>query len=296
MGAPVDPDAITVEALPGTTRPALRRLFLLLVLAMAVMAIVHGARWDGDLQGTESTPTGGIVQDEAIDRTGSYDVIVSIISIVVLLLVLWVLLRQVEPGMLLVAAGIVLALLLLAMMLRIAEPEAGEPIEEVPDEAVVATETVASGASIGLGIAVAVMALLAGVLLYRHRRRRQVAQTPELADELVDIATQVRASADDDRRAVIDAYRRVESSLADAGHARRGHETTAEHLGRVVGRLGRHDTAAAIEELGSIYQDVAFGHTDPRITARLSEHRARVADLFDLVAEALAPAREAAPS
>lgn len=299
MPVPSDPDAVTVSAVPGANRTGLRRTWLLLVLLVGVGAIVFGARWDGELGGEGRTPSTGIVEEQVVEERGVGDAIVSAISVVVLTIVLVFLVRRAEPTILLLVLGVVALLVLFVLMLRIAEPPPVEEGELVVDEVAETVDDDASSGSLGIGLAVGALAALSGLVLIRRRRRRRVDEpVTDLVEELVEVAAEVRRAGADDRSAIIDAYRRVEGTLELAGHGRRPHETTAEHLSRVLRLLaaGEERTAAAVDELASIYQDVAFGFGDPAIAERVGSQRARVAVLFDEVAAGLERANEATPA
>ena len=100
-------------------------------------------------------------------------------------------------------------------------------------------------------LAITVGVLLAGYLLYRRKRRRRA--RPTAAEELEAVLTETLDELEldpDPRRAVIQAYVRMESVLAAHGHGRLPHEAPLEYLARVLRDLDvRADAAHALTEL-----------------------------------------------
>ncbi len=100
-------------------------------------------------------------------------------------------------------------------------------------------------------LAITVGVLLAGYLLYRRKRRQHA--RPTAAEELEAVLTETLDELEldpDPRRAVIQAYVRMESVLAAHGHGRLPHEAPLEYLARVLRDLDvRADAAHALTEL-----------------------------------------------
>jgi hypothetical protein len=100
-------------------------------------------------------------------------------------------------------------------------------------------------------LAITVGVLLAGYLLYRRKQRRRT--RPSAAEELEAVLTETLDELEldpDPRRAVIQAYARMESVLAAHGHGRLPHEAPLEYLARVLRDLDvRAEAAHALTEL-----------------------------------------------
>jgi hypothetical protein len=113
---------------------------------------------------------------------------------------------------------------------------------------------------LAFGLVVLLLAVVALVSWQRLRRRRvrlreerhvQQALAEVVADALDDLRTD-----SDPRRAVIQAYARMERVLAVHQFPRRGHETPEEYLGRVLAELDIRE--AAIRRLTELYQFAKF--------------------------------------
>jgi hypothetical protein len=100
-------------------------------------------------------------------------------------------------------------------------------------------------------LAITVALLLVGYLIYQRTRRRAVSLTA--GDELEAILTEALDELEldpDPRRAVIQAYVRMEAALAAYGHGRLPHEAPLEYLARVLRELEvRAEAAHALTEL-----------------------------------------------
>jgi hypothetical protein len=100
-------------------------------------------------------------------------------------------------------------------------------------------------------LAITVGVLLAGYLLYRRKQRRRT--RPSAAEALEAVLTETLDELEldpDPRRAVIQAYVRMESVLAAHGHGRLPHEAPLEYLARVLRDLDvRAEAAHALTEL-----------------------------------------------
>jgi hypothetical protein len=98
-------------------------------------------------------------------------------------------------------------------------------------------------------------ALLALVALLAYERRRGRRRPRTAAEELEDVLDEALAELEgeldgDPRRAVIQAYARMERVLAAHGHARHPAEAPLEYLARILGELDVRPTAAhALTEL-----------------------------------------------
>ncbi len=107
---------------------------------------------------------------------------------------------------------------------------------------------------VGIGLAMAAMAVTAGLLLFRRQpepiEEDQVRADDDdggmgteavgdgLIDQLVAAAVHSRVlldSIDDPRQAILSAYSHLEGVMAEHGHRRLGHETSSEHVSRVAG-------------------------------------------------------------
>jgi Domain of unknown function (DUF4129) len=101
------------------------------------------------------------------------------------------------------------------------------------------------------------LAILVGLLVtgfvVRERRRRRRRARPTAVDELEAVLTETLDDLEldpDPRRAVIEAYIRMEGVLAAHGHARLPHEAPLEYLARVLRALDvRAEAAHALTEL-----------------------------------------------
>jgi Domain of unknown function (DUF4129) len=93
---------------------------------------------------------------------------------------------------------------------------------------------------------------IAGLVLY-ERRRRPPPREHSAAEELEEVLNETLEELEldpDPRRAVIQAYVRMESVLAAHGHAREPHEAPLEYLARVLRELDvRAESAHALTEL-----------------------------------------------
>jgi hypothetical protein len=102
---------------------------------------------------------------------------------------------------------------------------------------------------------IAAAALLALAVIVWHERRRGKPAPPTAAQELEAVLSEtldeLGAAFDaDPRRAVIQAYARMERVLAAHGHGRRAHEAPLEYLARILRDLDvRPDAAHALTEL-----------------------------------------------
>ena len=100
-------------------------------------------------------------------------------------------------------------------------------------------------------LAITAAVLVVGYLAYRRARRRHVA--PTAADELEAVLNETLDELEldpDPRRAVIQAYVRMEHVLAAHGHGRLAHEAPLEYLARVLQELAvRAEAAHALTEL-----------------------------------------------
>lgn len=155
-----------------------------------------------------------------------------------------------------------LLVLIAAGYLALADPRLLEPNPEQPldaggatrttPEATEAVEPDPSGAEFQWWVAIAFVLALAAVAAYLRFTRE-----PELgasaAEELEVVLTEALDELEldpDPRRAVIQAYVRMESVLAAHGHARKPHEAPLEYLARVLRELEvRPQAAHALTEL-----------------------------------------------
>ena len=101
------------------------------------------------------------------------------------------------------------------------------------------------------------VAIVAGLLVagyvVRERRRRRLRRRPAAVEELEAVLTETLDELEldpDPRRAVIQAYVRMETVLGAHGHAREPHEAPLEYLARVLRALDvRAEAAHALTEL-----------------------------------------------
>jgi hypothetical protein len=95
--------------------------------------------------------------------------------------------------------------------------------------------------------------LLVAAFMVRERRRRRRHAPPAAVDELEAVLTETLDELEldpDPRRAVIQAYVRMETVLGAHGHARHPHEAPLEYLARVLRALDvRAEAAHALTEL-----------------------------------------------
>jgi Domain of unknown function (DUF4129) len=120
-------------------------------------------------------------------------------------------------------------------------------VREAPDEV-----EAAPGPQFQWWVAAASLLALAAFVLYERRRRRERPRETA-SDELEAVLTQTLDELDldaDPRRAVIQAYVRMEAVLGAHGHGRRPHEAPLEYLARVLRELDVRPSAAhALTEL-----------------------------------------------
>ena len=109
----------------------------------------------------------------------------------------------------------------------------------------------ADGVDFQWWLAIAVALLVAGYLLYARSRRP--ASRPPAAQQLEAVLTETLAEFEldpDPRRAVIQAYVRMERVLDEHGYGRQPHEAPLEYLARVLRELDvRAEAAHALTEL-----------------------------------------------
>lgn len=118
---------------------------------------------------------------------------------------------------------------------------------------------------VALGVALAIGAIVANEL----RRRPAPADEQGAAEELEAVLTETLGELEadpDPRRAVIQAYVRMEGVLAAHGHARLPHEAPLEYLARVLRRLEvRPEAAHALTEL---FERARFSHHEIDVAMR----------------------------
>jgi len=105
---------------------------------------------------------------------------------------------------------------------------------------------------LAIGIAVAILAAIAIVVILERRRDRSDARTPEQLQELraaLDEAIEDLRRDPDPRRAVVAAYARMEQALSVYGLPRRPAEAPYEYLRRVGRELEAEEPVAALTEL-----------------------------------------------
>ena len=109
---------------------------------------------------------------------------------------------------------------------------------------------------VALGVALAI-----GAVVANEWRRRPPPREPGAADELEAVLTETLGELEldpDPRRAVIQAYVRMEAVLGEHGHARLPHEAPLEYLARVLRELDvRAEAAHALTEL---FERARFSH------------------------------------
>jgi hypothetical protein len=109
-------------------------------------------------------------------------------------------------------------------------------------------------------VAILAGAVIAGLLLY-ERRRRPPPREHTAAEELEEVLNETLEGLEldpDPRRAVIQAYVRMETVLGAHGHARLPHEAPLEYLARVLRELDvRAEAAHALTEL---FERARFSH------------------------------------
>ena len=165
-----------------------------------------------------------------------------------------------------------LALLLFAAVAYLAYADPNPP-ERQPEEAFQPGATTAitpeaqaapgpapSGPEFQWWVAIAVALAIVAVLAYLRFRREPEAE-PDAAEELGLVLTEALEELEldpDPRRAVIQAYVRMEAVLGAHGHARLPHEAPLEYLARVLRELDvRPQAAHALTEL---FERARFSH------------------------------------
>lgn len=134
---------------------------------------------------------------------------------------------------------------------------AGQPtVREVPpgfDEA--------PGPEFQWWVAIAAALAVAAIVVYERRRRTPPPRERAAAEELETVLTETLDEVEldpDPRRAVIQAYVRMEAVLAAHGHGRAPHEAPLEYLARVLRDLDvRAEAAHALTEL---FERARFSH------------------------------------
>jgi hypothetical protein len=177
--------------------------------------------------------------------------------------------KQERPrGMGLGGFALVIASLLLYFAITDREPRvAGEPeqggVPQVsstgPESSTVADRTPDNPEFqwwVALGVALAI-----GAVVVNEWRRRPEPREPGAADALEAVLTETLGELEldpDPRRAVIQAYVRMEAVLGAHGHARLPHEAPLEYLARVLRELDvRAEAAHALTEL---FERARFSH------------------------------------
>lgn len=280
-----DRDGVVLAVPHGSsTRVAVKRWSLVALLILLCAAVVNGARWNGELDGSRELAEQADSPDLSV-ATDTTQLVIGVLIVVLFVTIAVTLFVGIDVRAILVFLGIVLLIALVAFMLESTpvELDTGVVAEDGFDSAGRAID--ASKVPSGVGLGVAVVALIIGAVLVR-RRRRTIGPVRTVNDEIGDVASVLRRDpAADDRTAIIEAYEQLEHVLARSGRPRRSDETTAEHLQRVLGSaVVGNELDDDIAALGQIYQDAAFGHGDARIAVRLAADRHTAAATLDAVA------------
>lgn len=110
-------------------------------------------------------------------------------------------------------------------------------------------------------VAISAALVVAALVVYERRRGRPERAERAAAEALEEVLTETLEEVEldpDPRRAVIQAYVRMEAVLAAHGHARLPHEAPLEYLARVLRRLEvRPEAAHALTEL---FERARFSH------------------------------------
>ncbi len=274
-----------LAGLPITTRVAIRRVATVAVLVLLLGAVMIGSRWNGELDHqVESSPSSISV---GVDSISVLEVIFGG-AIAVLALVLAIGLAVTNKRAVLGALGIVA---MLVVIVTIISGDVDGPLIESSDSGLgeAAQDKIITVGNIPgpVGAVAFLVVLVAGCLVWRYARRPSEETPAEfaLSDSIASIAVELGANEADDRSAIIATYSRLEDLLADAGHARLGHETAAEHLGRVLEQLGA--ASADVVVLLDIYQRAAYGSETPGVARRLGTLRGHAADTLQRIAAQL---------
>jgi Domain of unknown function (DUF4129) len=130
------------------------------------------------------------------------------------------------------------------------QPEGGGPVGMLPDNPQGLDR--APGPTFQWWVAVLAGVAIVGLVVY-ERRRRPPPREHTAAEALEEVLSETLEELEldpDPRRAVIQAYVRMETVLAAHGHARKPHEAPLEYLARVLRELDvRAEAAHALTEL-----------------------------------------------
>lgn len=137
-------------------------------------------------------------------------------------------------------------------------------------------------------LAIAVAAVVAGLIFVTHRRTGQpAAETQDdAARASIEVAIDALQDRDDPRSAVIAAYLGMERTLADRGVARAPAEAPREYLRRVLGASGSTEAEATL--LTSLFEEARFS-THPLSENLRSQARAALSALRDRLSPGGAP-------
>ncbi|MBN4047671.1 DUF4129 domain-containing protein [Acidimicrobiaceae bacterium AH-315-P05] len=271
-----------LTSLPITTKTAIRRVATVVVLVVLLGAVMIGSRWDGELNHqVENTPS------SIPPGVGSISLLEVIFggAIAVLALVLALGLALTSKRAVLSALGIVA---ILVMIVSVMSGDVVGPLLESSDSGIgeAARDKLVTVGNIPgpVGVVALFVVLLAGFLVWRYARRQSEEAPTEVAlsDSIVSIATELEATGNDDRSAIIATYSQLEVLLANAGHERFDFETAAEHLGRVLERLGAAGDDVVV--LLDIYQRAAYGSKTPGVANLLGTLRSHAADTLQRIA------------
>jgi hypothetical protein len=111
---------------------------------------------------------------------------------------------------------------------------------------------------LAIGVAIAILAIIAAVVVIERRRSRPGERTPEDLERFVralDDAIEDLRREPDPRRAVVAAYARMEQALSYHGLPRRLSEAPYEYLARVGREL---DAQEPIAELTDLFEEAKF--------------------------------------
>jgi hypothetical protein len=258
----------------------LRRTLTVGVLVVLCVGVVVGARWDGEAGTIPWEPTEipeSVQWSPLSDLSLVVAVVVAAMSIIAALMLVTSLPKRVL--VLVFAACVLLAVPFgLDGSTTTSDTDSDASFSGLVDS----VERTINLGQIPIWALIAAVACVAGAGAVVWRLRPQsgtvveAAQPAPLADALAMLAATARTAGSDDRSVVIATYESLESLLDERGYERWAHETSSEHLGRVLGPAGvdPDDTL----ELASTYHDAAFGAGSMAISAQMPELRQRAID------------------
>ncbi len=258
----------------------LRRTLTVGVLVALFVGVVVGARWDGEAGTIPWEPTQipeSVAWSPLSDLSLVVAVVVGSLSIIAALMLVTSL-----PKRVLLLVSVALVLLAVPFGLDGTTTTSQTSSDASFSGLIDSVERTINLGQIPIWALIAAIACVvgAGAVVWRIRPRSGAVAEPTqpapLVDALATLAATARSSGSDDRSVVIATYESLESLLDERGYERWAHETSSEHLSRVLGSAGVDEDDT--RELASTYHDAAFGGGSLTISAQMPQLRQRAVD------------------